>query len=49
MVQKEYSMVGKLLDNGLIVIKKDIRELLELSQGDYVKLTVKKLESPVPA
>ncbi len=37
-------MVGKLLDNGLIVIKKDVRELLDISHGDFVHLNVKKIE-----
>jgi len=38
-------MVGKVLDLGAVTIKKDIRELLDLSKGDHVRLTVEKVAS----
>ena len=37
-------MIGKILDNGLIVIKKDVRTVLRLCKGDLVHLVVEKVE-----
>lgn len=42
---KSYKMIGTLLGDGLITIKKEIRDLLSLKKGDIVELVVKKIQN----
>lgn len=45
MTQDAYQMIGTVLNDGMVTIKADIRKLLDISRGDVVQLTVKKIAS----
>lgn len=36
--------IARVLKPGKITIKKEVRELLEIEEGDYVSVTIKKVE-----
>lgn len=49
MTEQQATLTSKVLGNYVVVITKPARDLLGIQVGDYVELTVKKLEPAVPA
>ena len=44
MAEIQAKMTGQVLSNHVVVISKPVRNLLDITIGDYVELTVRKLE-----